>query len=174
MKPHHKIQSLSRLLSWIVTGLLILLPVLSLLVWVKLDWFHDFFKDLYDVTTFDQTTRLYGFLFSLLPLTIWAYGLMNLRHLFRNYAEGRVFLPRNAIYIRKFAWVSIIGGGLAPVFGGIYSVILSMNHGDGERFLSVGLGTTEIHTILLGLIFVVISHVMEAAQDLSAENKQFI
>ncbi|WP_339863508.1 DUF2975 domain-containing protein [Paremcibacter congregatus] len=174
MAYRNKIQSLSRWLAHVCTGLLVLLPALSLLIWLKLDWFPQIFEDRYDVATFDVMTQIYGVLFSLLPLAIWLFGLINLRRLFKNYALGQVFLLENAIYIRKFAWVSIIGGGLAPLFGGVYSVILSMNHADGERFLSVNIGTTEIHTILLGLVFVVISHVMEEAQSLSAENQQFV
>lgn len=174
MNQKSDIQTLSKILFHICGGLLILLPLFSFVIWFKVDWFVLFFHDQYDVTTFDIKTQIFGMLFSLLPLSIWMYGLYNLRNLFRNYAAGEVFLSKNAKYIKRFAWMSIIGGGLAPFFGGVYSLILSMNHAEGERFLHIGLGTTEIHTMLLGLVFVVIAHVMEAAHTLSEENNQFI
>ncbi len=170
----NKIQTLSKILARIIAGLLFLLPLLSFVIWLRIDWFADFFRNQYDVASFDIRTQAYGLVFSMIPLSIWMYGLYNLRHLFTNYAAGRVFVPDNAKYIKRFAWMSIFGGGLAPVFGGVYSLILSMNHAAGERFLAIGLGTTEIHTILLGLVFVVIAHVMEAAHKLSEENRQFI
>ncbi len=174
MNQKNKIFILSKILSGVSLGLLVLLPVLSVILWMKLDLFHVAFRDDYDVATFDIKTQALGMLFSLLPLSIWMFGLLNLRRLSQNYMRGRVFVGENARYIRNFAWMSILGGGLSPVFGGIYSIILSMNHEKGERFLSVGLGTTEIYTIILGLTFAVIAHVMEAAHKLSEENNQFV
>ncbi len=174
MEKKNKIQMLSKAIARVTTGLLIILPVISFMIWAKLDWLSAMFRQEYDASTFNIKTQAFGALFSLLPLSIWMYGLYNIRNLFINYAKGRVFFAENARYIKRFAWMSILGGGLAPIFGGVYSVILSMNHPVGERMLSVGLGTTEIQTLLLGLVFVVIAHVMEDAHALSEENNQFV
>ena len=169
-----RIQMLSLILTRICMGLLILLPIAVLVFWVKLDWFYGSFTPNFNVTTFDIMTQIYGLLFSLIPLAMWMYGLVILRRLFTNYRLGRIFLSDNARYIKYFAWVTIISGALSPLFRGVFSVIFSMNHAAGERFISIGLGTTEIYTILQGLVFVVIAHVMEAAHKISEENKQFI
>ncbi len=134
MNQKNKIYLLSKILFVISTGLLVLLPAFSLILWMKLDFFHGLFRNDYDVATFDIKTQAFGMLFSLLPLSIWMFGLLNLRRLSQNYMRGRVFVSENARYVRNFAWMSILGGGLSPVFGGIYSVILSMNHETGERF----------------------------------------
>lgn len=174
MTKKSKIQSLSRLLFLISGGMLILLPILSIVIWLKIDLLISMLREPYDSTTFTIKTQALGMLFSLLPLSIWMYGLYNLRRLFRNYMTGQIFLAENAKYIKRFAWVNIIGGGLSPFIGGVFSVILSMNHAVGERFLAIDLGTAEVHIILLGLIFVVIAHVMEDAHKLSKENDQFV
>ncbi len=174
MTSNDKIQILSKIIAHICYGLLFILPIVSFTMWLKVDWFPVFFDGQYDVSTFDIKTQAFGIIFSLLPLSIWMYGLFNLQKLFRNYAAGLVFIPENASYIKRFAWMSIIGGGLSPFFGAVYSLILSMNHAEGERFLQIGLGTTEIHTMLLGFVFVVIAHVMKAAHKLSEENRQFV
>ena len=174
MKKKRNIQPLSKLLFHICGGLLIVLPFFSITIWFNVDWFPAVFYDRYDVTTFDIKTQTYGMIFSMLPLSIWMYGLFNLRSLFRNYSAGQVFLSENARYIKRFAWMSIIGGGLSPLFGAIYSLILSMNHQMEDRFIEIGIGTTEIHTMMLGLVFVVIARVMEAAHRLSEENDQFV
>ncbi len=174
MTSNNKIQMLSKILAHICYGLLFILPIVSFSMWLNLDWFPIFFNDQYDPSTFDIKTQAFGIIFSLLPLSIWMYGLFNLRQLFKNYAAGLVFLSENATYIKRFAWMSIIGGGLSPFFGAVYSLILSMNHVEGERLLQISLGTTEIHTMLLGFVFVIIAHAMEAAHKLSEENSQFV
>ncbi len=174
MKQTNRIQILSKLLIKINGLLMIILPLATFITWIKIEWFSQFFANQYDVTTFDIKTQAFGLTFSLIPLGLIMFGLYSLQSLFRNYAIGQVFYPQNAKYIKRFAWVNILGGGLTPIFGGIYSVILSMNRIAGERFLSVGIGATEIHIMLLGLVFVVIAHVMEAAHAISEENNQFV
>lgn len=174
MNTTSKIQKLSKILSHLSSGLIILLPLLTLLFWVKIEWIPQLFRENYDVSTFDITTQILGLLFTVIPLSLWIYGLFNLRNLFRNYAQGKVFLRENAKYIKRFAWMNILIGALAPIIGGVYSLILTMNYQEGERFLSISLGTSEIHTIFLGIVFVVIAHVMESAHALSEENEQFV
>jgi len=174
MTERNNFRTLSNILFWCCNILLVILPVLLLVIWLNIDLIEDFFPGDYDITTFNIKTQAFGMLFSLLPLSIGMYGISSLRRLFRNYAGGRVFLSENARYIKRFAWMSILSGGLSPVFGAVYSLILSMNHPAGQHFLSIELRSTDIQTILLGLVFVAIAHVMESAHRLSEENNQFI
>lgn len=174
MIEKNNFRTLSKILLWCSNFLLVLLPVSLLIIWLNIDLIADFFPGAYDVTTFDIKTQAYGMLFSLLPLSIWMYGISCLRRLFRNYAMGRVFLSENAGYITRFAWMSILSGGLSPVFNAVYSLILSMNHPAGQHILSIELRSADIQAILLGLVFVAIAHVMETAHRLSEENNQFV
>ncbi|PCI33537.1 MAG: hypothetical protein COB54_04355 [Alphaproteobacteria bacterium] len=174
MTQKRNIKGLSRFLFLISGGLLILLPIISVVIWLKIDLLIGFMERPYDTTTFTIKTQALGMLFSLLPLSIWMFGLYNLRRLFKNYMAERIFLEENAKYIKRFAWVNIIGGGLSPFISGVFTIILSMNHAVGERFLALDLGTAEVHIILLGLIFVVIANVMADAHSLSKENDQFV
>ncbi len=61
-----------------------------------------------------------------------------------------------------------------PVYYSFASVVLSLNHPEGESVLSLSFGSQEITMLALAMILWVVSDVLVAGCRLQSENRQFV
>jgi len=119
--------------------------------------------------------QLYTFL--LITFCFWSLAvasLFYLRRAFSAFAAGELFTVENSRSIRVFAVLVFAQALTKPLQGAIGSVLLSLNHPDGQRMLSLSLGSDTVQTIGLSMILWIVAEILITAHRLENENQQFV
>ena len=102
------------------------------------------------------------------------FGLDQLRRLFALYRTGQVFVPDGAQRLRAFAWAVILMAIVQPIAGAVLSVVLTLDNPPSERMLSISIGSGQVQTLFVGVLFLVIATIMREATRIADENAQII
>ena len=174
----HRIQQISRWMTIILT----LAFLAMLLVGVTLILFPDL--------SIQQIYSSYNLSPNIPPLTTWQYGALallaalnflptlfviwKLRRMFQLFALGEVF--SSAATGQLFgAAKGMVAWGIIAIFSTTAAVlILTANAAKGEHVLVANISTVQLAGIFAGVIFVVMSWVMQEAARLSEENAGFV
>lgn len=124
------------------------------------------------------------------PLSAWQYGAMallaalnfvptlyviwQLRKMFRHFAMGEIFTSTATKHLFNAAKGMVVWGLIAIVSTTIAVLILTANAGIGGHVLVVEISSGELAGIFAGVVFVVMSWVMQEAARLSDENAGFV
>lgn len=127
-----------------------------------------------DPSKLTPAVQFMGFCISMLPAGIFMYAMRRLYRLFSAYQRGDIFSRQNAGHLFAVA-VSLLALTVAkPVASTLLSVALSWRNPEGQRMLSISLGSHDLELLLVALVFLTISLVMREAHRLDEENKSFI
>lgn len=121
--------------------------------------------------TLSLSTRIYGFLISLIPTTITLIVLYFLIKLFRLYESGSIFTMKNVLYIRNIAYTLLLGQLLHPIYEASMGIILTWHNPPGHRMAQVTLAGTNVGIILVAFLIILISWIMAEGCKLAEEQK---
>ncbi len=124
------------------------------------------------------------------PLSVWQYGAMagvavltlaptlfviwKLRKMFQLFAKGEVFTPAATRHLFSAA-KGMIAWGIMAVLGATAAVlVLTANAPAGGHTLVINVSSKELSGIFTGIVFAVMSWVMQEAARLSEENAGFV
>lgn len=107
-------------------------------------------------------------------LAIGLVGLYFLRRPFANFARGELFNLTNSRDLHRFSILLFAQALAKPLHFALASLLLSANHGAGNKMLSISFGSTEGRMIALALVFWVVSNLLIEGGRLQAENRQFV
>jgi len=108
------------------------------------------------------------------PLAVMLWGLMAVRRLFAGFARGQILTEGAAGDLRRFAVAIVLQAPLSPLVTAVLSLVLSAGNPAGERFLTIGLSSTDYFALLVGAVLYAAATVMGEAARLSAENAAFV
>ena len=154
------------------TVLIFCIPVLTLLFWL---FFNDlpegFTKDLPVVArqALPFLSLVLALLVSFIPASVAIYGLITLRQLFKLYENGIVFSTENVSCFRRLGYTLIAWVFANFIFVPLISVVISINNPPGARQLTVGFGSSDLATLIIGAIVILVSWVMHEASRLEQE-----
>lgn len=177
-EPNEKGSALARILGWACLVGAAIAPLFQTLNWLI---FPDFIETLImnasgsqDLSWLDLPIRL-GALAICLPVAlVTSYGLLNLRSFFRHTSHGRTFSRRALIGFRVFAWSMAALVVLSPLQGAALSAFLSWcAPGEGGQ-LQLELGSDDLTTLFIALVFVSVAHLLERACAQQDELDTFI
>ena len=160
------------------TTILIGTPLVAVYLLFNIDSIAELVKTNVDLPIQWETltdAQLYGF-WTLTVLYVFTglAGLYFLRRAFSNFAKGELFNFSNSRDLRIFSMFLFAQALLKPLHSMASSLILSINHPPGERFISITLGSVEFTVIALAMILWVMSDLLINANQLESENKQFV
>ena len=122
-----------------------------------------------------NTGQWYGlWLITALYLAVGYVGTWYLYRAFRSFAQGAWFDEANSRHLRRYAALLMLQAILGPLHFALASVILSLNHPDGQKLLSVFAGSKELTMIAAGLILWVLADLLVKGIRADAENRQFV
>ena len=160
------------------TAFLLFVPLLILNFIVNLGWFKNVALSKLNLPIQTMTVenwQWYGVIaIAGIPLMIKAWGVFYLRRLFSQFSLGHYFIAENIAWLKKFAFSLLIVGVLNPVVLTIASVVLSINHPDGQKILSINIGSHDFALIFNALVFWSVAYILEKGKSLDDENKQFV
>ena len=168
-----RIKRISGKFRCLFTVLIISIPILTLLFWL---FFNDLSKEFINnnflfvfTRPLPLSTLFLAFIVSLIPASVAIYGIFTLRKLFTLYEQGVVFAATNVVCIRKLGY-SLIAWVIANlVYLPLISVVLTRNNLPGERSISAGISISDLATLIIGAIVLIISWVMSEASKLEDE-----
>ena len=168
----------SLLISWSSTALLVAVPLAAAYYLLNIQAFAVFTqKNIglpieWNTVVGWQWYALWGITF--LYLAIGLTGLYFLRRPFSNFARGELFNLANSRDLRLFSILLLVQALVKPVHFALTSVLLSANHGPGNKMLSISVGSTEVRMIALALVFWIVSNLLIEGGKLETENRQFV
>ncbi len=145
---------------------------------------------LYPDLSIKQVYGAYNLPPNLPPLSAWQYGAMallavlnflpvfyiiwKLINMFRLFAAGEVFTSAATKHLFSAAKGMVVWGGIAIVSTTAAVLVLTANAAKGEHIFAVSVSSGQLAGIFVGVIFVVMSWVMQEAARLSEENAGFV
>lgn len=171
-----KIRRVSRLLRWASDAYLILKPLLAIAIWLNFDTMAGSIEASAQLQMefVGPINLLLGFLVNCIPMGLMLYGVWHLRQLFGLYTTGIVFTVATARHLHTFATILLITVITSPLIDILQSFVLSMNHPEGERMLSVNLSSADLGNLFLAGVMFAIAWIMREGHRLAAENEAFV
>jgi hypothetical protein len=173
-----RIRRISRLMQRICTAAVVLIPLTVAGMWATFEYWgptHPEFAPIPEVPgTLTLTARLLAAAIGLLQASIAVFAVWRLRRLFALYAEGHIFTADNTRCLRHFAAAICAFAVAKPITGALLSVVLTMNNPPGHRQLSVSFGSSELTTLFIGCVFLIIAWIMDEARTLAEEQAEII
>jgi hypothetical protein len=125
---------------------------------------------------FTLTTRtwLLAFVLSFVPIGLFIYGMANVAGLFGCFANGRVFVTRNASYLARIGWTFIAMGLAAIPLRPLIDLALTLDNEPGPRSVSLALDLEMLAHGVIGAGLLAIATVVREAVRLHDENQQFV
>ncbi len=168
----------SLLISWSCTALLIAVPLAALYYFLNIQAFAAFTQKSIRLPIEWGTVAGWQWyslgVVTFLYMSIGLIGLYFLRRPFANFARGELFNIANSRDLRRFSILLLIQALMKPVHFALMTVLLSANHGPGNKMLSISVGSTEVRMIALALVFWVVSNLLIEGARLETENRQFV
>lgn len=115
-----------------------------------------------------------GFVLGALPLSVLLIGLWQIRRFFQLYRGNDVFPAEAGRYLRNFGMALLVLTPLGIATHTAASILFSMHLPESEREVSINITTTEIFSILIGVLVMMIGHILTEAYRLAEENRQIV
>lgn len=110
----------------------------------------------------------------LVPLTVFVYGLICMRTTFAAIAHSEIISALAGTALRRagaaFAISTVAMIALQPAVTALYS----LGAPPGEGFISIGVGTGELTTLLMAGVFIGFGHLVALAAEIDNENHQIV
>ncbi len=116
------------------------------------------------------STRLAGFVITMVPAGITIFGIIKLIGLFRMYQEGQIFQSENVTCLQALSRTLILFCVANIITDSLLSVILTLHHPQGERMISIGLEGQDVSLLIVGYILATIARVMQEGCRLQEEH----
>jgi len=180
MPQQTPLQRLTRWLNIACLGLIIGLPLGSLLIWFQWEsWGHVLAYRVGLATeripqSLTMTQTVLGSAVTLIPVGIMIFGLVRLRCLFLSFSRGAIFTTENVRAIRVFAWCVVAIQIVKFLTEGLASMVITMTNPPGQRALVLQLSSDQVLWLFVGLIFVVIAHALEEGHRLADDSAAIV
>lgn len=167
-----RIQRVSGKFQLLFTFLLFCIPIITLMYWLFFNELPIGFVDELPVDVnkaLPLETRVLAFLVSLIPTSVAIYGIINLKKLFKFYEKAIVFSEQNAKCFCRLGYTLIYWVGANFIFSLLISIVLTFNNSSDKRIIVVQFGVSDIGSLIIGAIIVLVSWVMSEASKLEDE-----
>jgi len=168
----HRIQRVSSRFRLLFTVLTYCIPAFTLLYWLFFNHLPVGFTTHLPVEVkqaLPPKTLLLAFFVSLIPASVAIYGVINLKKLFSLYEKAIVFSEQNVKHFRCLGYTLISWVFANLIFVVLISIILTFNNSPGDRVMVAQFGISDIATLIVGAIVVLVSWVMIEASKLEDE-----
>ena len=117
------------------------------------------------------TTRLLGFLLSIIPIGIGILVAYFLVKLFQLYEQGEIFSLKNVIYIRNIGYTLLIGQLFNPLYDALMSLLLTWSNPPHHHLVQVTVNGTNVGILFTSLLVILISWIMAEGHKLLEEHE---
>jgi Protein of unknown function (DUF2975) len=115
-----------------------------------------------------------AYVISLGPVAIFAAAMWEARRFFRLFGKVQIFDPAAPRLLVRLGGLAIAGAVTAIVTRTLVVLAMTSANPPGQKQLLIGIGSGEIASVIVGLLFFAFSLVMREALRLEAENRSFL
>lgn len=115
-----------------------------------------------------------GFLISAVPLAILAYGLNEVRLIFRDFGLGETVSETLAGRLERFGAAVALQALINPLVSTLLGLTLTYGNPAGKRVVAISLSSHDVISVLVGLLVIGVGTVMREAARIARENEGFI
>jgi len=108
------------------------------------------------------------------PVGVLLFGLWQVRALFADFAEGRVFTPATTRRLRNFAGSVLAQAALGPISSTAMLLAFTFDNPPGSRQLGIALSTNDYLALVVGGVLLAIAWVMVEATRIVDEHASFV
>ena len=117
---------------------------------------------------------LVAWLIALVPTGIFLAAMWQVRRLFRLLASAPLFHPALPGLLRSLGGLAIAGTVAGFLARTLTVLALTLGNPPGQRQLTIGLGSDEITSLIVGLLFFAFALVMQEALRLEEDNRSIV
>ncbi|MBN1532347.1 MAG: DUF2975 domain-containing protein, partial [Spirochaetes bacterium] len=172
------IQRISRRFRVLFILLMVATPVLPLVLWGGFNCLPDVMRGKIfgdagagPVRELSLTARAMGCAIHMVTALIAAYGFRTLVRLFGLYGEGKIFLAENVRLYRRLGLVIILSMIAGVIANSLTTIALTIDNPPGHRMLSLSLSSSQVMTLIIGLLVLLIARIMDAGRELQEEQQ---
>jgi len=173
MQNKVRIQHASRKLRYVLMTAVCLMPVLNGLVWLLINQLPELVQDRlipYFVTMpLPVSARMMGFAATMMPTGVAMLGAYHLMRLFRLYEQGDIFRSSNVRCFKNLSRVLVGWFVIGIIHRSLLSMVLTLHHPPGQRYITFELGSPDLTALLIGLALAIIAWVMDEGRKLQEE-----
>lgn len=122
----------------------------------------------------DGASLCAGLVISAVPLGILAYGLLQVRQIFRDFGRGEIISPMLALRLERFGAAVALQGLISPLVGAALSIALTLGNRPGGRAIALSVSSHDVVAVIVGLLVIGIGAVMREAARIAEENAGFV
>jgi len=178
MQNIDRIQRISRVMRLFCTIAIPAIPLTLALMWFNFELWGRTHPEIIGFGPLPQPmpamSLILGFVVSMIPGSLAVYAVLRLRQLFDFYTRGLIFTAENIRCLRGFALATLGIALVKPMAGALMSVVLTMTNPPGQRMLSVSFGSSELTTLFVGCVFLIIAWIMDEGRELAEEQAQIV
>lgn len=176
----HNIKTVSFYFRVLFQILFVVLPIITLLLWLKAPapfepgmgiLMRVIPESIQVLHPLNVSTKIFGFLITMIPTLVFEFILYFLIKLFRLYERGEIFTSNNVRYIKYTGYALLIGQLLNPVYQALLTAILTLQNPPGQRIMSISISGTDVGIILVALLIILISWIMAEGCRLQEEQE---
>jgi len=169
-----RLRRTARVMRWICLGLALLGPVVLVPVWMHFEAFAPSVTPGLTIGALSPLDRIGGYMISLLPTAIGAWGFVQVAGLFGRLAAGGLLDAANAVRLRRFALAMICVVPAKVVAASLLSVWLTRDALPGSRQLQISLSSDDVVLLAIGVLLLALATVLREAAELADEHRQFV
>jgi hypothetical protein len=121
----------------------------------------------------ETMVRLAG-LVALVPAILFGLALWQVRQLFGLYRQGRIFDARIPDMLMRLGYLAVAAGVVGIVARTLVILFLTLANPPGQRTVAVGIGTTDIMCLIVGLLLYAFAFVVRESRRIADENESFV
>lgn len=107
----------------------------------------------------------------LIPLSMTLLICQALSKLFSLYERGDLFELENIRLIKRIGLLMILGQGLQLLYQPLMTAALTFNNPEGERLMSITMGSTNASALMTGLVILIASWIVKEANVLKTDSQ---
>jgi hypothetical protein len=173
-----RLARLSQAMMWVTTVGIGLIIVLTVLGFVIPDWTRNTLLarlgQVGSALPLTPAARLTASAIFAVPVGVMLWGLWQVRALFGDFADGRVFTETAARRLQMFGVAVLAQAPLGPVTATLLALALSLANPPGERLLLITFSLNDYFALIIGGVLVAVATVMREAARLADENTSFV
>ncbi|MFG1401570.1 DUF2975 domain-containing protein [Xanthobacter sediminis] len=167
-----------RLLSTVTLVILVVLVIGSLGIWLNPAWIEAAVAPRVGISGYPMAltglSRTLGCLISAVPLAILAYGLNQVRLIFRDFGQGQTVSETLAWRLERFGAAVALQALINPLVSTLLGLTLTYGNPAGKRIIALSLSSHDVISVLVGLLVIGVGAVMREAARIARENEGFI
>jgi Protein of unknown function (DUF2975) len=176
--PRNRLISLSRAMTWLTTGGIGLIAILTLVGVAVPDWTRNIAlaklgaaAAALPITPLGQV--LAGVVLAV-PVGVMLYGLFAARRMFQAFARGEVFSSNTAHQLQIFAATVMLQSPLGPLTSAGLSAALSVGNPPGQRAIMIAFSTNDYFALVVGGVLFAAATLMREGARIAEENAGFV